>query len=191
LGLEVFRVLFSTPFNTNDSFSHNIHNYGGRPSQISAKFASLSAQESNDIAFSTSTVLRSYDAAGAALTLGYVQREEWEQLMEKLGIQLYASPLSHFPSQFHRSFVLLCLSRSETALLDPKLISFFNYRVNWKDTMSQLGWLMVEPVIGWGDEIRFDPYRSASCVLGNAEKQTRLPLARSGSPHQAEKPGLR
>jgi hypothetical protein len=34
---------------------------------------------------------------------------------------------------------------------------------------------MVEPVIGWGDEIRFDAFRSASCLLDNVEKRTRLP----------------
>jgi hypothetical protein len=55
--------------------------------------------------------------------------------------------ISHL--SFIRPFVLLCL---EAALLDPKLISFFNCRVNWKDAMSHLGWLMVEPVIGWVDE---------------------------------------
>jgi hypothetical protein len=95
--------------------------------------------------------------------------------------------LAHFPCQFHRPFVLLCLPRSETTLVDPKLISFFNCRVNWKDTVSQLGWLMVDPVIGWGDEIRFDAYRPASCLLGNVEKRTRLPpdleaLAATASP---------
>jgi hypothetical protein len=93
------------------------------------------------------------------------------------------------PSQFHHPFVLLCVSRSETALLDPKLTGLF------LQLYRELERCLVAPEmadrIEGGGRILFDAYRSVLCLLGNVEKRTRLPLAPSGSLHQAEMPGLR